>query len=536
MFYRLAMRSIRAGAGVSTDKIGKRGQCWSSRFSVSGRNKLKLELQRMRGLMGLDELTSYKWLGIGNGQIRTKSIVNISGIIFVVFCLLGIFASNSFAIADKDGPKIGDVPPPLILAKTIQGSMATEISWGKLKGKVVVLEFWATWCGPCVRSIPHLNVLAEQFKDKPVVFISVTSENEDAVRLFLKNHPMKTWVGLDDYEILNHAFHVDGIPHAVIVDATGHIAAIAHPADIKPVNLEEILAGKKCSLPGPEVYTADKRPAEVVPNQAPALFEISIREHKMPQKIQGPICMWSADTNGCGLDGKIATVESALNCVFDKSSSRTFIKCKLPEGYYDFELRAPVGHSDELQREVIAALRTTFGLEVKQFTKKMDVYVLTQINTNAPGLHKIEKSGGGGQTRGGFRLNGSAMKTIVYYLEAALRKPVFDETGLNGLFYVDMKWKLSEAEQLETTTDRRVWKAIEANPNGDWISALPAELREGQALENDKRLKLELAKPDSEQFRPDPDAVIAAARERLGLQLTPVQRPVEILEVSKASP
>jgi gamma-glutamyl phosphate reductase len=71
MFYRLAMWSIRSGAGISTDKIGMRGQCWSSRFNVSGRNKLMLELQRMRGPLGLDELTGCKWLGIGSGQIRT---------------------------------------------------------------------------------------------------------------------------------------------------------------------------------------------------------------------------------------------------------------------------------------------------------------------------------------------------------------------------------------------------------------------------------------------------------------------------------
>jgi hypothetical protein len=73
MFYRLAMWSIQARAGISTDtdKINARGQCWSSRFSVPERNKLKLELQRARGPMGLDELTSYQWLGIGNGQIRT---------------------------------------------------------------------------------------------------------------------------------------------------------------------------------------------------------------------------------------------------------------------------------------------------------------------------------------------------------------------------------------------------------------------------------------------------------------------------------
>ncbi len=71
MFYRPAMWSIQARAGSSPDKIGARGQCWSSRFSVSGRNKPKLELQRVRGPMGLDELTSYKWLGIGSGQVRT---------------------------------------------------------------------------------------------------------------------------------------------------------------------------------------------------------------------------------------------------------------------------------------------------------------------------------------------------------------------------------------------------------------------------------------------------------------------------------
>ena len=412
--------------------------------------------------------------------------MKVFGIIFVLFCLLGIFTNDSFAIADKDAPKIGDVPPPLTLTKMIQGSPATEISWDKLKGKVVVLEFWATWCSPCIKAIPHLNDLVEQFKNKPVVFISVTSENEEAVRLFLKNHPMRTWVGLDDYEVLNKAFHVEGIPHAVIVDAGGHIAAITHPADIKPENLEEVLAGKKSSLPTPAVYTIDRFSDEVVFNQVPPLFEISIREHKMPQGIQGPICMWSHDSDSGGFEGKIANVESALNFVFDKTSSRTFIKCKLPDGFYDFELRAPLGHLNELQNQFITALRIIFGLEVKQTTKMMDVYVTSQINTNAPGLRKVETPGGGGQMLGGFRLKGSSMRTVVELLEVALGKPVFDETGLQGLFDVDMKWKLSETEKRK-------------------------------------------------EFKPDPDAVIAAARERLGLQLTLTRRPVEVLEVSKAS-
>ena len=454
-------------------------------------------------------------------------------IIFIVFCFLGIFASDSFAIASQDGPKIGDVPPPLTLTKTVQGSPAVELNWDKLKGRVVVLEFWATWCGPCVQSIPHLNDLAEQFKNKPVVFISVTSENEEVVRLFLKNHPMKTWVGLDDYQVLNKAFRVQGIPHLVIVDANGHIAAITPPAGVKAANLEEVLAGKKCSLPEPEVYTVDKFSSEFVSNEAPALYEIAIREHPMPAQIRGPICTWSTDANG--FEGKIATVESALGAVFDKSADRMVIDCKLPEGYYDFKLRAPPGHSKELPNAFIDALRTTFHLEGRQFTKAMPVYILTQINSNAPGLKKVETPGGGGGMRGGFRSTGTKMKGVADDLEGALGKPVLDETGLGGFFAVDMKWKLSEGEQLRVATDHKVWQAIEADPNGDWISTLPKELREGKALENDRRLKTELAKPEAQQFRPDPDAVIAAARERLGLDLTLVQRPVEILEVGEAS-
>jgi hypothetical protein len=69
MFYRPAMWSIQAKAGSSPDKIGARGQCWSLRFSVSGRNKLKLELQYLRGLMGLGELIGCQWLGSGSGEI-----------------------------------------------------------------------------------------------------------------------------------------------------------------------------------------------------------------------------------------------------------------------------------------------------------------------------------------------------------------------------------------------------------------------------------------------------------------------------------
>ena len=195
------------------------------------------------------------------------------------------------------------------------------------------------------------------------------------------------------------------------------------------------------------------------------------------------------------------------------------------------------GHFKEFQAQFAGTLRATFGLEVGPNSKVMGVYVMTQISTNAPGLRPAPAGtrGGGSDTEGGFHFTGGDLKGVVGGLETALGTPVIDESGLNGRYDVDMKWKLSAAEQLRLTTDRRVWQAMAANPNGDWISTLPEELRTGDALEKVKRLKAGLAKPEDEQFRPDPAAVVTATRERLGLQLTLVQRPIEILEVRTVS-
>ena len=100
-----------------------------------------------------------------------------------------------------EGPQVGEPAPAIELEGLLhapEGAPApNELGWDDLKGNVVVLEFWATWCGPCIAAIPHLNALTEEFKGKPVRFISVTDEDETKVRKFLEKRTMSSWIGLD---------------------------------------------------------------------------------------------------------------------------------------------------------------------------------------------------------------------------------------------------------------------------------------------------------------------------------------------------
>lgn len=97
----------------------------------------------------------------------------------------------------RDVRDVGGPAPKIDLQQVLQAPQGTDASLKGLHGKVVVLEFWATWCSNCVKAIPHFNELADSLKGEPVQFIAVTDEDEKTVRAFLTSHPIHGWVGLN---------------------------------------------------------------------------------------------------------------------------------------------------------------------------------------------------------------------------------------------------------------------------------------------------------------------------------------------------
>jgi len=148
--------------------------------------------------------------------------------------------------APAAGLAVGNAAPALTPAKWIKGEPVDKFE----KGKVYVVEFWATWCGPCKASIPHLTTLAAEYKDITFIGQNVWEPDQAAVEPFVKEmgDKMVYHIAMDDGEhgkmdqAWMSAAGQNGIPTAFVVDKETKIAWIGHPMELEPI-LKDVQAG-----------------------------------------------------------------------------------------------------------------------------------------------------------------------------------------------------------------------------------------------------------------------------------------------------
>lgn len=137
---------------------------------------------------------------------------------------LGLLA---LAACGSEGSSEGAMASDFTVEKLAPGNPETKLS--DLKGKVVLVDFWATWCGPCKASMPHVNELAEKYKDQGLVSMAISEESRDQIAGFARSSGYGLTFYRDPYGLANGKFDVSAIPATFVIDRQGKIVYAGRP-------------------------------------------------------------------------------------------------------------------------------------------------------------------------------------------------------------------------------------------------------------------------------------------------------------------
>jgi thiol-disulfide isomerase/thioredoxin len=121
----------------------------------------------------------------------------------------------------------GALPPAPSASATTPAPQPPTLSLHDLQGKPVLLDFWASWCGPCREETPIVNKVAARFKDRGLVTVGVnTGDEEPSARAWAMQNGISFPIVFDRVNAAAKAYNVDNLPTLVLVSKTGKILAV----------------------------------------------------------------------------------------------------------------------------------------------------------------------------------------------------------------------------------------------------------------------------------------------------------------------
>lgn len=167
--------------------------------------------------------------------------------------LMGLLLLSQFGLmpcaAQMKALSIGDTVPNIMIENIVNYKTKTT-SLAAFKGKLLILDFWATWCTPCIAAFPSMDSLQKKFKDK-IQFLPVTYQDEKHVSDFLqKMRNVKHFLLASAVEdtVLQKLFPYATLPHYVWINDKGIVVAITGKAEITTENIRGMLSYKEPSL------------------------------------------------------------------------------------------------------------------------------------------------------------------------------------------------------------------------------------------------------------------------------------------------
>jgi len=116
-------------------------------------------------------------------------------------------------------------PAPDFKVTPIGGDRTTMLTLQDFRGKTLIIEFWATWCGPCHQARKELRLLHREFADRGLRILAVSTEARDVVEKFVESHPVPYQVAVDSSRMISLKYPCSGLPTSYVIDSNGLVRA-----------------------------------------------------------------------------------------------------------------------------------------------------------------------------------------------------------------------------------------------------------------------------------------------------------------------
>ncbi|WP_082113188.1 redoxin domain-containing protein [Kordia jejudonensis] len=354
--------------------------------------------------------------------------------------LLMLLALTSLTHA-QSALKIGDQIPTLAFTDLLN-SKATTASSTDLQGKIIILDFWATWCGPCIPAMKNLIQLQNEFPNDLQV-IGIAEDKPERLQRFIDNTTSNVWFGLQTAQ-LKALFPYRILSHSIVINPEGTIVAITSTDNITKEVIHRIKDGKQISLPFKQEnikfdYEADPFPPKDT-SQERVLLKGGIEGVSSFSKGY----LHDKTYNGRRVTIINQTIPSMYRNLYQISYNRTIFEIdeekysyKNPKNKYCLDVITEKA-DESMYAKGISKLAETFPVKAKLVTRNIPVYVLQVLDET-----KLKKLITTTQERTfeyrGYEFHGKRIpiKEFVKYIENEAPVPVVDETNCTELLDID---------------------------------------------------------------------------------------------------
>jgi thiol-disulfide isomerase/thioredoxin len=317
--------------------------------------------------------------------------------------LLLILIPFSFGSKLLCQPTVGQKAPALTGLKLIDKKLPN------LDNKFVFIDFWATWCSPCRKSLPHVNKLAEKYKEK-VVFFAISDEKEMEVRQFLQKNNFNSLIfGLDIQGDLFSKFEIKSVPQYYLLSPQNEILASGYSSEISDEYLDSVITN----------YNTGKLTIE---------SKIEISEDSIEKVSSVEIFEKSGMTKYLSQSGYTFIVRDSLNIILPyltgvKLANR-IQRQNLPKRMIEVKIFSRNTPFDSLKMIAHNQIMASYGISKKSIVENTTVYNFQLKNSGQlknkntyiePGVASKRELVNGST----YRFDNYTFKDLVSFLEAA---------------------------------------------------------------------------------------------------------------------